>query len=314
MIDAVVATRDSREMVLECVDRLRSPLLAQVVVVDNGSQDGTAEAVRDARPDVELVRVDRPASLSLAYNRGAEAGEAERILFLNDDILGTEDAIAELDRVLDERSDAAAAAGRLVDPDDRRTQVDYQPRRFPTVTSFVATLAGLERLWPHNPITGLHRRRPLDDEDVVRVDYAPGACLLVRRGDFEAVGGWDERYEFWFEDVDLCRRLGRRGSVLYVPTAPFAHVGGHSARRLSRAELVERHYRGALVYGETHFGRLRRSALGLLFAAVAGARLLVSRRDREQARAYRSVLRKALELLPGRGRSRRASAPPPAAS
>ena len=297
MIDAVVATRDSREMVLSCVDRLRSPLLAKVVVVDNGSDDGTAEAVLKARPDVEVVRVDRPGSLSFAYNRGAEAGSAERVLFLNDDILATDEAVAELNRVLNERADAVAAAGRLVDADDGRTQIDYQPRRFPTLTSFVATLAGLERLWPRNPITGRHRRRPLPEDAVVRVDYAPGACLLVRRPDFEAVGGWDERFEFWYEDVDLERRLGVRGAVLYVPTAPFAHVGGYSARRLSRAELVARHYRGALLYGDKHFGRARRMGLGLLFGVAGAARLATSRRDPAQAEAYRSVVRSAIGLL-----------------
>ena len=297
VIDAVVATRDSRAMVLDCVERLRSPLLARVVVVDNGSEDGTAEAVCAASPDVVVVRVERPESLSFAYNRGAEAGNADKILFLNDDILATDEAIAELDRVLDVRADAVATAGRLVDPDDGRTQVDYQPRPFPTLTSFVATFAGIERLWPRNPITGRHRRWPLDVQSVVAVDYAPGACLLVRRSDFEAVGGWDERFEFWYEDVDLERRLSGRGRVLYVPTAPFAHVGGYSARRLSRAQLVARHYRGALLYGEKHFGRARQIGLALLFGTAGAARLLTTRRDPEQSDAYRSVVRAAIGLL-----------------
>lgn len=297
VIDAVVATRDSRAMVLECVERLRSPLLARVVVVDNGSQDGTTEAVSAARPDVVVVQVEQPESLAFAYNRGAEAGKSDSILFLNDDVLATDEAITELDRVLHARPDAVATAGRLVDPDDGRTQVDYQPRPFPTLTSFVATFAGLERLWPRNPITGRHRRWPPDVESVIPVDYAPGACLLVRRPDFEAVGGWDERFEFWFEDVDLERRLAGRGKVLYVPAAPFAHVGGYSARRLSRAQLVARHYRGALLYGQKHFGRARRIGLAVLFGTAATVRLLTSRRDQAQADAYRSVIRSAIGLL-----------------
>ncbi|HET8653194.1 MAG TPA: glycosyltransferase family 2 protein [Gaiellaceae bacterium] len=297
MIDAVVATRDSRELVLECVEQLRSPLLDRVIVVDNGSVDGTAEALRMARPEVRVVSVGRPEGLSYAYNRGGEAGAAELILFLNDDVLATEEAIGALAGALTADRGAAAAAGRLVDPQDGSTQIEYQPRRFPTLSSFVAMFAGLERLWPRNPITGRHRRRPLDEKTTVPVDYAPGACLLVRRADFEAVGGWDERFEFWFEDVDLERRLAERGRVLYVPTAPFAHVGGHSARRLSRAELVARHYRGALAYGDKHFGRARRMGLGLLFGAVAGVRILTSHRDPAQADAYRAVARSAIGLL-----------------
>jgi N-acetylglucosaminyl-diphospho-decaprenol L-rhamnosyltransferase len=297
VIDAVVATRDSREMVLECVEQLRSPRLGRVIVVDNGSVDGTAEALQEAHPDAAIVRVGRPEGLSYAYNRGAEEGTGDLILFLNDDVLATDEGIAELERALELRPEAVAAAGRLVEPGDGSTQLEYQPRPFPTLTSFVATFAGLEALWPRNPITGKHRRRPLDEKTTVPVDYAPGACLLVRRAAFERVGGWDERFEFWFEDVDLERRLSMQGPVFYVPTAPFAHVGGHSARRLSRAQLVSRHYRGALVYGEKHFGRARRIGLGLLFGLVGGARVLTSRGDPAQADAYRSVVRSAMGLL-----------------
>lgn len=307
MIDVVVATRDSRDLVLECVDQLRSPRLQGVIVVDNGSVDGTKEALRAARPDVEVVRLERPEGLAYAYNRGAEAGSAELVLFLNDDVFASDESIATLEQTLAGRADAVASAGRLVEPDDGSTQVEYQPRSFPTLASFVATFAGLESLWPRNPITGGHRRRPLDDAQVVPVDYAPGACLLVRRSDLEAVGGWDERYAFWFEDVDLCRRLVERGTVLYVPTAPFAHVGGHSARRLSRGQLVARHYGGALIYGEKHFGPARQVGLGLLFGGVGGIRLLASSRDPEQAGAYRVVLRRALGLIRAPVRRRRAS-------
>jgi GT2 family glycosyltransferase len=296
VIDAVVATRDSRELVLECVKHLRSPLLERVLVVDNGSVDGTSEALR-AREELEVLRLEPAQGLAAAYNRGAEAGSAELILFLNDDVFARDESIAALERAVAERPDVVAAAGRLVEPDDGRTQVEYQPKRFPTLASFVATFTGLEAAWPRNPLTGRNRPTPLDDTRTVPVDYAPGACLLVRRGAFEAVGRWDERFEFWFEDVDLCRRLGERGLVLYVPSAPFAHVGGHSARRLSRAQTISRHYAGALLYGDKHFGRLRRVGLGLLFGAVGGVRGLTSRGDPELSSSYRQVARRARALL-----------------
>jgi N-acetylglucosaminyl-diphospho-decaprenol L-rhamnosyltransferase len=288
VIDAVVATRDSRELVLECVEHLRSPLLERVIVVDNGSVDGTSEAL-PAREDLEVVRLAPAQGLAAAYNRGADAGSAELLLFLNDDVFAHDESIAALERAVAERPDVVAAAGRLVEPDNGRTQVEYQPRHFPTLASFVATFTGLEAAWP--------RRKSLDDARTVPVDYAPGACLLVRRSAFEAVGRWDERFEFWFEDVDLCRRLGERGLVVYVPSAPFAHVGGHSARRLSRAEVISRHYAGALLYGDKHFGRVRRIGLGLLFGTVGGVRGLTSRGDPELSSSYRQVARQARSLL-----------------
>jgi N-acetylglucosaminyl-diphospho-decaprenol L-rhamnosyltransferase len=287
-IDVVAVTWNSREMVLRCVDRLNPALVQRIVVVDNGSGDGTAEAIRSRHPRVDLVRLERGQSLSAAYNRGAERGSAELVLFLNDDVLASDDSITTLAQALLGRADAVAAAGRLVDPGTGQTQVQYQPRPFPTLSTFASTFAGLDRRAP-----------VLDETTTVGIDQPPGACLLVRRDVYEAIGGWDERFEFWYEDVDLARRLGRHGLVLYVPTAPFEHVGGWSAQRLSRAELVSRHYRGALVYASKHFGLMQRVGTGLLYAVVAAGRIARSPRDRDGRAAYASVLRSALRLAGG---------------
>jgi hypothetical protein len=287
VIDAVVATRDSRELVLECVEHLRSPLLERVIVVDNGSVDGTSEALR-AR-GVEVVGLEQPESLSFAYNRGAEAGTSRLVLFLNDDVFATDVSIAQLMEALEGHVGAVAASGRLVDPRDGRTQEQYLPRAFPSSFALAASLFG--------------RTRPpleLDEATVVPVDQPPGACLLVHRDAFEAVGRWDEDFEFWFEDVDLARRLRARGEVLYVPAAAFPHVGGASARRLSRPEVVARHYRGALLYAQRHLGLGGRAITAPAYALAAAGRL-VTARDGVARRAYSRVLRDALRLLAGRG-------------
>jgi GT2 family glycosyltransferase len=287
VIDAVVATRDSRELVLECVEHLGSPLLERVIVVDNGSVDGTADAIR--AEGVEVVRLDRPEALSFAYNRGAEAGDAALILFLNDDVFASDESIAGLAEALEARTDAVAATGRLVDPADGRTQAGYLPRAFPGSFALAASLFG--------------RSRPtldVDESTVVPVDQPPGACLLVRRDVFDAVGRWDEEFEFWFEDVDLARRLQAEGEVLYVPAASFPHVGGASARRLSHAEVVSRHYRGALLYAQRHLGFGGRAITAPAYALAAAARL-VTARDAEARRVYSRVLRDALRVVGGRG-------------
>jgi GT2 family glycosyltransferase len=285
MIDAVVATRDSRELVLECVEHLRSPLLDRVIVVDNGSVDGTAEALRDR---VVVVRVEEPEGLSSAYNRGAEVGSAELVLFLNDDVFAGDEAIALLAQALEGRPQAVAAAGRLVDPTDGRTQEEYLPRAFPGAVTLAASLLGR----PRRPLE-------LDEMTVVPVDQPPGACLLVRREAFEAAGRWNEDFEFWFEDVDLARRLRGSGEVLYVPAASFPHVGGASARRLSHADVVARHYRGALLYAQRHLGLAGRSITAPAYALAAAGRL-VTARDAEIRRAYSRVLRDALRVVVGR--------------
>jgi N-acetylglucosaminyl-diphospho-decaprenol L-rhamnosyltransferase len=301
-MDVVVATSGSRDMVLSCLDHLDASVVERVVVVDDASDDGVGEAVRRRHGDgVAVVGLGERRGLSYAYNRGAERGSSSLVLFLNDDILAEKGALRTLADTLALRPEAVAAAGRLVDPERGETQEEYQPRNFPTLATFVAMFAGVERAWRRNPWTGRHRREPLDERKTVAVEHAPGACLLVRRSAFEAVGGWDEGFRFWWEDVDISRRLGALGPVLYVPTARFRHVGGWSSRRLNRSEVVGRFYGGALRYGDRHFGRWRRAGLGALFLLAGGTRaLLLARRDRELAEAYRRVARAAAALALGK--------------
>jgi N-acetylglucosaminyl-diphospho-decaprenol L-rhamnosyltransferase len=291
MVDVVVVTADSRDLVLRCLDRLEDPVIAATVVVDNASSDGTAAAVERRHPEAIVVTLDEPQGLAAAYNRGAVAGSSELILFLNDDVLATRGAVSTLVAALAALPGAVAAAGRLVDRETGETQPEYQPRPFPGVLTFAAAFAGVE--W-----TGAHRPRSLDDRVTVTVDRPAGACLLVRRSLFEAVGGWDEGFPLWYEDVDLARRLRRHGTILYVPSGVFEHIGGWSTRRLGRAEVVERTYLGTLRYGGKHFGPARRLALGGLYATIGAARA-VSSRDPELAAVYRKVRRSALSLLRG---------------
>lgn len=282
-------------MVLRCLEALDGSVVVHVVVVDNASTDGTAEAIHSRHPEVEVLRLEQEEGLASAYNRGAERGSAELVLFLNDDVLVEDASLRTLAAVLLGRPEAVAAAGRLVDPHDGRTQAEYLPQRFPTLATLAASLAGRRR------------RRPAADGnggEAVPVDQPPGACLVVRREAFESIGGWDEDFAFWYEDVDLARRLHSRGEVLYVPTAHFPHVGGQSAARLSRAQVVSRHYRGALLYAAKHFGGPSRVGAGLLFALVGAIRLPFAG-DGESRRAYAGVLRDGLRTAAGRPLRRR---------
>jgi N-acetylglucosaminyl-diphospho-decaprenol L-rhamnosyltransferase len=294
-VDVVVVTWNSRAMVLRCLETLDASSVERVVVVDNASADGTAEAVRENHPEVEVLRLAEEEGLASAYNRGAERGSAELVLFLNDDILVDAASLRTLVAALAERAGAVAAAGRLVDPDDGRTQTEYLPQRFPTLATLIAALAGRRT------------RRPAVDgegEEPVPVDQPPGACLVVRRSVFERIRGWDEDFAFWYEDVDLARRLHSQGEVLYVPAAHFAHVGGQSAGRLSRAQVVSRHYRGALLYAGKHFHAPSRVGAGLLYALVGAVRLPFAGGG-DARRAYAGVFRDGLRTAAGRSPFRR---------
>ncbi len=301
LIDAVFLTYNARDTALECVAHLQEPEVASIVVVDNASSDGTADAIRAAYPDATVIALDEPTGLAAGLNRGAQLGSAPFVLYLNDDAFATPGAITRLLDTLRGREDAVAAGGRLVDPASLQTQDRYRPQPFPTPATVVARLLGLERLWPRNPWTGRHLREMLGDDATVEVDQPAGACMLVRRPATERIGGWDERYWFWYEDVDFSRRLAPHGTQLYVPAAPFRHVGGATAKRLNMAAGHARYYYGALQYARTHFTRVGRAQVALTMLAVSLARAALSlRRDRPAVKVYLGAARGALALVRGR--------------
>jgi GT2 family glycosyltransferase len=302
-VDVVIPTFNARELMLRCLQRLDDPAIAQIAVVDDASTDGTSHALPERFPDVRVVVLDRHRGLAHALNRGAEVGTAEFVLFLNNDIFPIDEAIGRLCGALKDNPLAASAGGRLVDPGTERTQDTYQPRAFPGLVGLAVRLIGVERAWPSNPWTGQHLRRPLDTVATTQTDRQPaGACLLVRREALEHVGGWDEGYWFWYEDVDLSTRLAELGSALYVPTAMFEHVGRASTSSWARHEQHKRLYHGTLRYAEQHLPRRQQVLLGTLMVMVTIPRIawLARRSQSDALSTYRHLLGEGWALAAGR--------------
>lgn len=299
----VIPTFNAKEMVLRCLERIDDPAIAQTVVVDDASTDGTSDALLERFPNVRVMVLDRHRGLAYALNRGAEVGDAPFVLFLNNDVFPIGNAISDLCRALIENPHAASAGGRLVDPGTECTQETYQPRALPGLVGLVVRLVGLERAWPRNPWTGQHLRRPLSTVRDTETDrQLAGSCLLIRRELFEQIHGWDKGYWFWYEDVDLARRLAEFGSALYVPTATFEHVGRASTRSWARHEQHKRLYHGALRYAQRHLPRWKQILLGALMIMVTFPRIAwLGRQSQPDAlSSYRHLLGEGWALAAGR--------------
>jgi GT2 family glycosyltransferase len=301
-VDVVIVSADMAEMTLECVRELAGPAVAQMVVVDNAF-DPQAGARRDelARVSTIVALADRH-GFAAANNRGLAHGSAPYVLLLNSDILVRERAVELLVEALQAHPGAVAAGGRLVDPDTLETQAGYRPRPFPTLANFLVIMLGIEELWPGNPISRRYHGVEADGADAQVVDAQPAAAaLMVPRAELEAVGGFDERFWFWFEDSDLLLRLKRRGEILYVPQAVFRHLGGGTFSRWSKSEHIRSIYHGILHYGDAHFDRPRRTILGLAALAVSVPRVVMFARSRpEEAAAWRAVAAGGMALALGR--------------
>lgn len=303
-VDVVVVTRDTRELTLRCVESVLAAAAAgeaaiACTVVDNASADGTAEALADRFPEVRVIRNPDNAGYAAACNQGLAGGGGELVLVLNSDIYARPGAIGRLAGFLASSPGHVAAGGRLVDPGTDSVQVGHNVRAFPSLAPQLAQMLGLERRWPGNPLSRGYLGLGLDYSRTQDVDQPAGSCLACRRVDFDAVGGFDEGYYYWYEDVDLVRRLRDRGRVAYVHDATFEHVGGATFEQWDRPERILSWYPSLFRYFARHRPRWEQLALRGAAALLGAVRAIVNLpRHRERADACRRVVGMAIR---GRG-------------
>ena len=254
------------------------------IVVDNGSADGSLEAVERALPEAQCIRLGRNAGFAAACNVGVAAARGEFVFLLNPD--------AEI--IAGRRSDIVAAFAwdpevRIVGPAVVNAAGELVPsaRRFPSVASLTLYQLKLHRLARFVPPL---RRYFMLDFDTARaglVDQPIGAAFIMRRVDWEAVGGLDDRYFLWFEEVDLAKRVAAQGGrSLYWPDLVVRHVGGTSFARLRRTERQRIWNSSVDRYARSHFSQRGRRLLratfpiaSLLAAGLERADALRSRRE-----------------------------------
>jgi len=236
----VVVNYESGPALRACVEGWRDEHPSELVVVDNGSTDGSVDELARAVPDARLLVTGRNLGYGAAANRGVAATTAPSVLVCNPDLVVRPGVLAALSKVLED--DAGCA---LVGPLVRTPGGDRYPsaRRFPSMVD-AAGHAVLGIFAPDNRFTRSYQQAGLTGSDVgpQRVDWVSGACFLVRRAAFEQVGGFDESYFMYAEDVDLCWRLGQAGwRVGYAPTAEVTHLQGVSTDRHPYRMIAEHH-------------------------------------------------------------------------
>lgn len=244
-IDIVTVSFRSRHTLRGAVEPLVDSEGFTVVVVDNASGDDSLDSVADL--PVITRQLERNVGFAAGCNMGWRLGSAPHVLFLNPDARIEPTSVRRLAAVLD-REESVGIAAPLI----RNTagELECSQRRFPRLVSTFAQAFFLHRVFPHRPWTGEIVRDPSAYRERRSADWVSGACLLVRRDLLERLGGWDERFFMYCEDVDLCKRIRDLGfDVLFEPAAVAVHVGGASA---PRAELLPVLASSKVMYARKH--------------------------------------------------------------
>jgi GT2 family glycosyltransferase len=275
-LSVVIVNWRTRELLVACLQSLRAALgdrvaagVAEVIVVDNASGDGSAEAVQERFPAVRLMANAENRGYAAGNNQGIAAASGENIMLLNPDTEAPRAAVARLEACLRDCPRAGAVAPMLVCPDGRP---QASLRGFPTPLALFGAVTGLARLAPAGSPLSAYQPRELPAAATV-VDQPMTSCLLLRGEALRKVGVFDETFPIFFNDVDLCWRLRQAGwEIWFLPEARVVHHGGASTRQVRLAMLWASH-RGLHRYYQKHYrGRLLAPLYGLTVAAIyAGA-------------------------------------------
>jgi len=292
-VSLLIVSWNAAEWLGRCLTSLRG-LPHEIIVLDNGSDDGSPDLVTRQFPECRLVRETTNLGFAGGVNAAARRAAGDFLLLLNSDVEATPGSVDRLAAFLGARPDCAAVAGLLVD-EAGRPQLGWNVRRLPTLLSLATNLLLIDRLWPGNPVRRRALALDIDISAPLRVEQPAAACLMLRRSVFERIGGMDEVFHpAWFEDVDLCRRLYEEGAhVWLVPAAVFRHRGGVARGRLGKRGFAVVWYRNLERYVAKHHGSAALAAVKVLVVIGMilrmGVGLLTG--QREAVRAHAGVLR-----------------------
>lgn len=285
-ISVVVVSHNTREDLLRCLASLRSTVRVpfEIIVVDNDSHDGSAAAAARDFPDARVVASRDNVGFARGNNIGARLARGAYLLVLNSDAEVREGCVESLCRVLDERAEVGIVGPRTLSGDGT-----------PQV-SFGTALTPLAEWRQGRLVRGVRRREPealaeaaARAAQACEPDWVSGACLLARRRAYDAVGGFDESFFLYEEDVDLCVRV--RAAGFKVAFAPEAVVVHHLGRSMASAPARARYeyQRSHVLYYRKHNGPLWTFVLRAFVLASAGLRWLGAvgpGLDRRQRRAW----------------------------
>lgn len=260
-LSLVIVSFNTRDLLAACLASLPAAtagLSRETIVVDNGSQDGTVEMVRERFPETVLIEAGENLGFARATNLGLGRARGRIVCWLNPDCVGSPASLTGLVEHLDAHAGVGAVGPRLVYPDGR---VQPSAQAFPEVIRVLYHFLGLRSLAGASWLRPLWRRVARRAGPMTRsyleslepggeprpVDWLSGACLAVRAGDAAAVGPLDEGYFMYCEDTDWCHRLRSRGlEVRYLPAFVVVHHVGASGP--FNPETVYHYYRSLLRY------------------------------------------------------------------
>ncbi|MFO7538651.1 MAG: glycosyltransferase family 2 protein, partial [Chloroflexota bacterium] len=242
-LSVIIVNYNTRQLLADCLDSLLAAEVPaaglEIIVVDNDSSDGSVAMVRAEYPTVIVVANGENQGFAAANNRGTAVAQAPYLLFLNSDTRIEPGALVEPLAYLRANPQVGAITVRLLYPSGERDPDNH--RGFPTPWNALCHFSGLSRLLPDSPRFNGYFQGFANFEETHTVPVIAGSFMMMPRSLFDQLGGWDETYFFYGEDIDFCYRIDQAGyQIVYYPHVTVLHYKGASSGLRKESAAIAR--------------------------------------------------------------------------
>ncbi len=264
-ITVIIVNWNVTKLLQACLTSLRrqTDCSLQIIVVDNASADDSVKMIRDEFPEIDLITNQTNRGFATANNQGLRQAKSDYILFLNPDTIVPAGSVNTMAKALETDSQTAIIAPKILNSDD---SVQPSIRRDPTAFNQALVLLKLINIFPWLPGLRSYLQRSFDYDQQQIVEQVKGAAFMMRRETLEKIGGWDEDFFLWFEEVDLCLRTRQSGKhIVYYPKAQITHYGGASFEQTYTRRKQKLFNDSLLHYADKHFSSSQKVLLYLVW-------------------------------------------------
>ncbi len=264
-LSVIIVNYNVKHFLEQCLHSVRNAmrnLECEVFVVDNNSVDGSVAMVREKFPEVQLIANRDNHGFSKANNQAVKEASGEYVLLLNPDTIVEDDTFEKVVKFMDDHPDAGGLGVKMVDGKGKFLPESKRGLPKPSVAFY--KIFGLSGLFPRSKVFGQYHLTYLDPDKIHKVDVLSGAFMLIRKPLLDKIGGLDEAYFMYGEDIDLSYRIAQEGyNNYYFPEARIIHYKGESTKK-SSINYVLVFYQAMIIFAKKHFSQKNARLFSLL--------------------------------------------------
>ncbi|UCE98821.1 MAG: glycosyltransferase family 2 protein [Planctomycetota bacterium] len=251
-VSIVIVSWNTCDILRDCLESVyleTKGVQSEVIVIDNGSSDGSAEMIKKEFSAVNLIVNEENRGFAAANNQGMAIAQGRYVLLLNSDTIVLNNVISKTISFADNHPEAAVVGCRVMNPDKSLQPTCFM---FPSILNMLLSASYLYKLFPKSKFFGREQMTWWDRSDIREVDVVTGCFMLVRQEAIKQVGTMDEQFFMYADETDWCYRFRQAGwKVLFTPDAEIIHLGGASSKSL-RAEMILQTRASILLFFQKH--------------------------------------------------------------